>query len=123
MIAIGGAVLFSTKAIVAKLLYRYNIDAITVLTFRMLFSLPLFAALALWQMRIGAPLTAGERWRLVGLELDFRHVVAALVVVLVGRGLTFIVKNIIPLERHPCNNAAQHRLGLRLSSADRPPPV
>ena len=34
-IAIGGAVLFSTKAIVAKLMNRYNIDAITVIAFRM----------------------------------------------------------------------------------------
>ncbi len=49
--AIGGAVLFSTKAIVAKLLYRYQIDAVTVIAFRMLFSVPVFAAIAIWQMR------------------------------------------------------------------------
>jgi len=68
-IAIGGAVLFSTKAIVAKLLYRYQIDAVTVLAFRMLFSLPVFAAVALWKMRTEAPLSAADRWRLVGLGL------------------------------------------------------
>jgi drug/metabolite transporter (DMT)-like permease len=68
-IAIGGAVLFSTKAIVAKLLYRYHIDAVTLIAFRMLFSLPVFAAVALWKMRTEAPLTARDRWRLIGLGL------------------------------------------------------
>lgn len=68
-IAVGGAILFSTKAIVAKLLYRYHIDAVTLIAFRMLFSLPVFAAVALWQMRIGAPLSKADRWRLVGLGL------------------------------------------------------
>ena len=68
-IAIGGAVLFSTKAIVAKLLYRYHLDAVTVIAFRMLFSLPVFAAVALWKMRTEAPLAVADRWRLVGLGL------------------------------------------------------
>jgi drug/metabolite transporter (DMT)-like permease len=68
-IAIGGAVLFSTKAIVAKLLYRYELDAVTVLAFRMLFSLPVFAAVAVWKMRGGAPLSKADRWRLIGLGL------------------------------------------------------
>jgi drug/metabolite transporter (DMT)-like permease len=68
-IAIAGAVLFSTKAIVAKLLYRYQLDAVTVIAFRMLFSLPVFAAVAIWQMRTEAPLSVADRWRLVGLGL------------------------------------------------------
>lgn len=68
-IAIGGAVLFSTKAIVAKLLYRYQVDAITVIAFRMMFSLPVFAAIALWQMRTQAALSGADRWRMVGLGL------------------------------------------------------
>jgi drug/metabolite transporter (DMT)-like permease len=68
-IAIGGAILFSTKAIVAKLIYRYQVDAVTLITFRMLFSLPVFAAIALWQMRRAAPLSGADRWRLVGLGL------------------------------------------------------
>jgi drug/metabolite transporter (DMT)-like permease len=68
-IAIVGAVLFSTKAIVAKLLYRYHLDAVTVVAFRMLFSLPVFAGVALWKMRTEAPLTVADRWRLVGLGL------------------------------------------------------
>ena len=71
-IALGGAILFSTKAIVAKLLYRYQLDAVTVLAFRMLFSLPVFAAVALWKMRSEAPLSTRDRWRLVGLVI--RHI-------------------------------------------------
>ena len=68
-IAIGGAVLFSTKAVVAKLLYRYHLDAVTVIAFRMLFSVPVFAAVAVWKMRTEAPLSVADRWRLVGLGL------------------------------------------------------
>jgi drug/metabolite transporter (DMT)-like permease len=68
-IAIGGAVLFSTKAVVAKLLDRYHIDAVTLIAFRMLFSLPVFAGVALWKMRTEAPLSPADRWRLVGLGL------------------------------------------------------
>jgi len=68
-IAIGGAILFSTKAIVAKLLYRYHIDAVTLIAFRMLFSFPVFAGVALWKMRTGPALSPADRWRLVGLGL------------------------------------------------------
>ena len=68
-IAIGGAVLFSTKAIVAKLMYRYNVDAITVVALRMIFSVPVFAAIAWWQMRTKPPLSNADRWRMVGLGL------------------------------------------------------
>ena len=68
-IAIGGAVLFSTKAIVAKLMYRYHIDAVTLIAFRMLFSLPVFAAVAIWKMRTEAPLSWSDRWRITGMGL------------------------------------------------------
>ena len=68
-IAVAGAVLFSTKAVVAKLLYRYHLDAVTVIALRMLFSLPVFALVALWKMRSEAPLAPPDRWRLLGLGL------------------------------------------------------
>jgi len=48
--AIMGAVLFSSKAIVAKLSYRYGVDALVVIGLRMLLALPFFAAAALYQM-------------------------------------------------------------------------
>lgn len=60
-IAIAGAILFSAKAIVAKLIYRYHVDAVTLIAFRMIFSLPFFAAIAIWQARISTPLTNIER--------------------------------------------------------------
>jgi len=68
-IAITGAILFSAKAIVAKLIYRYDVDAVTLITFRMLFSLPFFAALGLWKARTEAPLDRGDRGRIVILGL------------------------------------------------------
>jgi len=69
MIAITGAVLFSAKAIVAKLMYRYHVDAVTVLALRMLFSLPVFMAIALWQAATMPSLSAADRWRIIGLGL------------------------------------------------------
>lgn len=68
-IALIGAILFSTKAIVAKLIYRYNVDAVTLICFRMAFSLPIFAAIAVWQMHKAGSLSSADRWRLVGLGL------------------------------------------------------
>jgi drug/metabolite transporter (DMT)-like permease len=68
-IAVGGAILFSTKAVVAKLLYRYHIDAVTLIAFRMLFSFPVFAGVAIWKMRTQPPLSWRDRWRLIGLGL------------------------------------------------------
>lgn len=68
-IAIFAAVLFSTKAIIAKLIYRYQVDAVTLIAFRMLFSFPIFAAVAIWQTRNGSRLSWIDRGRLVALGL------------------------------------------------------
>lgn len=68
-IAISGAILFSAKAIVAKLIYRYQVDAVTLIAFRMLFSLPFFAAVAIWKARTEAPLLSGDRRRIVVMGL------------------------------------------------------
>lgn len=68
-IALTGAILFSTKAIIAKLIYRYDVDAVTLICFRMAFSLPFFAGIALWQMHRSGSLSASDRWRLIGLGL------------------------------------------------------
>ena len=40
------AVAFSGKAVIIKLAYRHGVDALTLLALRMLFSAPLFVALA-----------------------------------------------------------------------------
>lgn len=65
-LAMAGAIAFSGKAIVAKLLYRQGLDAVTVLMLRMLFALPFFAALAWWASRGKPALDAADR-RLVAL--------------------------------------------------------
>ena len=54
-----GAVAFSGKAIIVKLAYRYGVDAVTLIMYRMLFALPLFLALAWWAGRGKPALT----WR------------------------------------------------------------
>ena len=43
-----GAIAFSGKAIIVKLAYRYQVDAVTLIMYRMLFALPLFVAMAWW---------------------------------------------------------------------------
>ena len=48
LLALAGSIAFSGKAIIVKLAYRYGVDPVTVIMYRMLFSLPLFLALAWW---------------------------------------------------------------------------
>ena len=64
-LASAGAIAFSGKAIVAKLIYRWPIDATTLIFFRMVFALPLFALLAWWRGRGRARLTRVQFGRLL----------------------------------------------------------
>jgi drug/metabolite transporter (DMT)-like permease len=48
LMVVAAAIAFSGKAIIIKLAYRHGVDAVTLLTLRMLFSAPLFAILAWW---------------------------------------------------------------------------
>ena len=57
LLASFGAIAFSGKAIIAKLAYRHGVDAVTLLMYRMLFALPIFALMAWWASRGKAPLT------------------------------------------------------------------
>lgn len=59
-LAMLGAVAFSGKAIIVKLSYRYPVDALTVIGLRMMFALPLFAAMAWWAGRGKPALTRRE---------------------------------------------------------------
>ena len=72
-LAIVAAILFSAKAVVIKLMYRHGIDATTALALRMLFSLPVFAAVAIYETakahRTQPRLDAPTRWRIVLLGL------------------------------------------------------
>ena len=51
LLAAGGAIAFSGKAIIVKLSYMYGVDAVTVIMYRMLFALPFFIAMGLWAER------------------------------------------------------------------------
>ena len=55
-LAMAGSIAFSGKAIIVKLAYRYGVDAVTLIMYRMLFALPLFAA-----ARRGGPGAASRR--------------------------------------------------------------
>lgn len=48
LLAIFGSIAFSGKAIIVKLAYRYGVDAVTLIMYRMLFALPIFAVMAWW---------------------------------------------------------------------------
>lgn len=66
MLAMAGAVAFSGKAIIVKLSYRHGVDAVSVIMLRMLFAIPLFAALAWWGGR-GREAMSRRDWLAVGL--------------------------------------------------------
>ncbi|MBU6259478.1 MAG: DMT family transporter [Burkholderiales bacterium] len=62
-----GSIAFSGKAIIVKLAYRYGVDAVTLIMYRMLFALPLFVALAWWAGRGKAALTRRDLGVCIGL--------------------------------------------------------
>jgi drug/metabolite transporter (DMT)-like permease len=65
--AAAGSIAFSGKAIIVKLAYRYGVDAVTLIMYRMLFALPLFLAMAWWASRGKPPLTRRDTLGVVGL--------------------------------------------------------
>lgn len=68
LLVLASAVFFSTKSIFIKLGYREAVDPVTLLTLRMLLSLPFFLAMGLWAGRgaTGPALTARD-WGLLAL--------------------------------------------------------
>ncbi len=48
LLAAAGSIAFSGKAIIVKLAYRYGVDAVTLIMYRMLFALPLFLVMTWW---------------------------------------------------------------------------
>ena len=63
-LAMAGSIAFSGKAIIVKLAYRHGVDAVTLIMYRMLFALPLFALLAWWAGR-GRPTLTRRDWLVV----------------------------------------------------------
>ena len=64
-LAFFGSIAFSGKAIIVKLAYRHDVDAVTLIMYRMLFALPLFVALAWWAGR-GKRALERRDWMMVG---------------------------------------------------------
>jgi drug/metabolite transporter (DMT)-like permease len=69
-LALLGSVAFSGKAIIVKLAYRYGVDAVTLIMYRMLFALPMFAVLAWWAGRGKPPLSRRDWMAVLGLGLS-----------------------------------------------------
>ena len=67
MLALFGSIAFSGKAIIVKLAYRYGVDAVTLIMYRMLFALPIFAVMAWWASRGKPPLTRKDWLGVLGL--------------------------------------------------------
>jgi len=67
VLAIVGSIAFSGKAIIVKLAYRYGVDAVTLIMYRMLFALPIFAVMAWWSSRGKAALTRSDWLGILGL--------------------------------------------------------
>jgi len=64
-----GSVLFSGKAIVVKLAYRYGVDAATLIALRMLFAAPVFLVVYLWTSRMSQPLSLLDHLRVGSIGL------------------------------------------------------
>jgi len=67
LLAALGAIAFSGKAIIVKFAYRYGVDAVTLIMYRMLFALPLFLVLAWWAGQGKPPLTRRDARAVLGL--------------------------------------------------------
>ena len=67
ILAIVGSIAFSGKAIIVKLAYRYGVDAVTLIMYRMLFALPIFAVMAWWASRGKEALTRNDWLGVLGL--------------------------------------------------------
>lgn len=61
---------FSGKAIIIKLAYRYGVDAVTLLMYRMLFAFPMFVGLAWWAGRDKPPLSRADWLMMLGLGVS-----------------------------------------------------
>ena len=78
LLAGAGAVAFSGKAIIVKLAYRHGVDAITLITYRMLFALPLFVLLAVLAGRGRTALTRRDWVGVLGLGFSGYYLASTL---------------------------------------------
>jgi drug/metabolite transporter (DMT)-like permease len=59
-----GAIAFSGKAVIVKLAYRYGVDAVTLIMYRMLLALPLFLLLS-WRAGRGKRPLSWHEWKML----------------------------------------------------------
>ena len=78
LMAAVGAVAFSGKAVIAKLAYRYGVDAVTLVMYRMLFALPLFLLLSVWASRGKPALERRDGWVVCGLGFSGYYLASTL---------------------------------------------
>jgi len=64
-LAVTGSMLFSGKAIVVKLAYRYHVDPLTLIALRMLFAAPFFVVSYWWMSRGRPPLAREDHGKLI----------------------------------------------------------
>ncbi|MCB1434922.1 MAG: DMT family transporter, partial [Alphaproteobacteria bacterium] len=83
LLVIVGSTLFASKAIFIKLAYVEHHDALLMLAWRMVFALPVFLAVGVWEI-------AKRRRKAVRLP-DLRHAAGAVLVGLVGYYLAMIL--------------------------------
>lgn len=124
-----GSVLFSAKAIVAKLLYLQQVDALVVMGFRMLLALPFFMAIAIYFMRqvrkgLLSPLSRKQKWQVVSLGfigyylssyLDFlglQYITAGLERLILFLSPTFVLLITAVWLKRPIVNKQWFALGL-----------
>ena len=67
LLAVVGSIAFSGKAIIVKLAYRHGVDAVTLIMYRMLFALPIFALMAFVSSRGKPPLSRRDWLGILGL--------------------------------------------------------
>jgi drug/metabolite transporter (DMT)-like permease len=70
VLALVGAIAFSGKAIIVKLAYRYGVDAVSLIMYRMVFALPMFLLMAWWAGRDKPRLAARDWGGIVGLGVS-----------------------------------------------------
>jgi len=83
LFALAGAVAFSGKAIVAKLMYRHGADAFSAVGLRMALALPMFLLMTWWAGRGAAakgqaPLTRRQAWLVLGLGFSGYYLASTL---------------------------------------------
>ncbi len=116
-LAASAAMLFSAKAILAKFLYRHQIDPITLMTLRMGLAMPIFmlvAVLETWRAQARGDHLNGQQWRQIALlgflgyyvssYLDFwglQHIAAALERLILFLTPTLVLALGVLLHRRP----------------------